>query len=174
PARDGLLFFEDEEGQGALDLRTGAESWRSAVEPREWLSSLSPKMALVTSRDEDEDGVRTATLRAIDPRDGTELWRRELLRRAWSALGKALPSYGVAVGADGERLWVAVSGTDVVGPEGRYVREWVLFNLDPANGTEQWARRGDGLVQKILLAGDGAFLAVWHHSNKGEVHALDE
>ena len=175
PAQDGVLFFTDDEGFGDLDLRTGAERWRSDRLLR-WdsLAWLSPTMAVLRSSGEDEEGTPTTILRAVDRRDGEELWSRELLRRAASALGRPTGWYGIAVNGSGDRLWVSASVTYTVGPEGRFVREWVLFGLDPANGSEQWTRRGEGGVQHIFVAGDDAFLAVWHHYRKREVHSLDE
>jgi outer membrane protein assembly factor BamB len=140
---EGVVYFGSRDAQlYALDLQSGAERWRSNDGGSAWVIS-SPA---VTGGRVYSARSSSGNVRALDPADGSEVWRL--------ASGAAVFSSPVVVG---DLLYVG-NGAG-----------WLLA-IDRADGTVRWRYRTGGGIWATPLVADGR---LYIGSDDGFVYALE-
>lgn len=143
----------------ALDRVAGTVRWQRAVR--------SPLAAPGASREPIAVIDQAGALVGVDPADGSERWRRELLEGGWAT--RAGP-WLLVDGPGGHRLLDPVDGTMLVALDGWLGHEVrasgdgyvsVRYPLDPHRSTGLGTRRR-GAPEVVALGRDGTVR--WHHT----------
>ena len=129
----------------ALDVETGEQRWRTAVEPHSAQPAVGNGAVHVGCTDD--------TVRAFDLATGDRRWRYEFDEAITTTpsihdgVVYAGSSSRLVALADGEETWTFEPTKDLSTPavavddERVYVGGWRLYGLDAATGDRQWARK---------------------------------